>query len=431
MRATAPGGRHSVAAPEAIRHLFITQDYPPMGGGMARRHVELCRRLAPEGLTVSTVAPDAGDEAAAAAFDASEPYEIVRQPFPFRGAKTVFNQARWARWLVPRCTARSPGGGGPAAADIVHCGNIRPAGYPTWWAHHVTGVPYLVYVYGGDLLREQRKLRASAFKRWTARRIFEDSAGVVAISGWSASLATDVMRAAGVERPPPVLTNALGTDPAFFHPGRDTGTLRSRLGLGGGALLLTVARLVPHKGIDVALRAMAALAGEWPAIRYLIIGRGEDGPRLAAMAESLGLADRVVFAGGLTDAEIAEAYATATLYVGLSRVDSEINAEGFGIAFVEAAASGIPSVAGDSGGVRSAVRDGRTGIVVAPSDVPAVAAAIRSLLADPSRRAAMGTAGRADALSHFNWDRVTSDVRAFAVDAVAARHNAAAGPAAV
>src|SRR5665213_920193 len=211
VRATARGGRHSMSAPEAIRHLFITQDYPPMGGGMARRHVELCRRLAPAGITVSTVAAGAGDEAAAAAFDASEPYESVRQPVAFRGAKTVFNQARWARWLVPRCTSRSATGG-PPVADIVHCGNIRPAGYPTWWAHRVTGVPYLVYVYGGDLLREQRKVRASALKRWTARRIFEDSAGVVAISEWSASLATDVMRAAGVRRLPRILTNALGTD---------------------------------------------------------------------------------------------------------------------------------------------------------------------------------------------------------------------------
>src|ERR1700689_641255 len=93
-RAIAPGGRDSVDAAAAIRHLFITQDYPPMGGGMARRHVELCRRLAPDGVTVSTVAPDAGEEGAAAAFDAAEPYEIVRQSFPFRGAKPVFNQAR-------------------------------------------------------------------------------------------------------------------------------------------------------------------------------------------------------------------------------------------------------------------------------------------------------------------------------------------------
>ena len=401
-----------------------------MGGGMARRHVELCRRLAPDGVTVSTVAPDAGEEQAAAAFDAAEPYEIVRQPFPFRGAKTVFNQARWARWLVPRCAAR-PAMTAPPAADIVHCGNIRPAGYPVWWAHHVTGVPYLVYVYGGDLLREQRKLRASALsasalsasalKRWTARRIFEDSAGVVAISDWSATLAADVMRLAGVGRPPRILTNALGTDPAFFHPGRGTGAVRARFAVGDAPLMLTVARLVPHKGIDIALRAMAALTPEWPGLRYLVAGRGEDGPRLAALAEELRLTDRVIFAGTLSDAEIAEAYATATLYIGLSRVDAAINAEGFGIAFVEAASSGTPSVAGDSGGVRSAVADGRTGLVVSPTDVAAVTGAIRSLLSDPSRRQAMGAAGRAGALSHFNWDRVADEVRAFAAEAVSTR----------
>jgi phosphatidylinositol alpha-1,6-mannosyltransferase len=172
---------------------------------------------------------------------------------------------------------------------------------------------------------------------------------------------------------------------------------------------------------------MAALAGEWPVLRYLVIGRGEDAPRLSALAAELGLGDRVLFAGNLGDAEIAEAYATATLYIGLSRVDAGINAEGFGIAFVEAAASGIPSVAGDSGGVRSAVTDGRTGLVVPPSDVAAVAAAIRSLLADAPRRQVMGAAGRADALSHFNWDRVAREVRSFAADAVAARRDAA-GP---
>jgi phosphatidylinositol alpha-1,6-mannosyltransferase len=308
----------------------------------------------------------------------------------------------------------------------VHCGNIRPAGYPAWWAHHVTSVPYLVNVYGGDLLREQRKLRASALKRWTARRIFEDSAGVVAISDWSATLATDVMRLAGVGRMPRILTNVLGTDPAFFHPGRDTGALRDRFTIGDAPLLLTVSRLVPHKGIDIALRAMAALTPEWPELRYLVAGRGEDGPRLAALAEQLRLTDRVIFAGTLSDAEIAEAYATTTLYIGLSRVDAGINAEGFGIAFVEAASSGIPSVAGDSGGVRSAVADGRTGLVVPPADVSAVAAALRSLLSDPSRRRAMGAAGRAAALSHFNWDRVANEVRAFAAEAVAARRGAPA-----
>jgi len=399
-----------------------------MGGGMARRHVELARRLGSGGVTVSTVAADPARAADAVAFDRGETYEIVRQSFPFRGAKTVFNQARWARWLVPRTD-----GTRHDSVDIVHCGNVRPAGYPTWWAHRSTGVPYLVYVYGGDLLRERRKLASDAperwLKRWTARRIFEDSAGVVAISEWSAALCRDVMAQGGVANVPPVLVNPLGTNPEHFHPARNTGALRQRLGLGDAPLVVTVARLVPHKGIDVALAAVAALIRDYPRLRYLVVGDGEDAARLADRARALGISDRVVFAGTLSDADIAEAYATAQLYVGLSRVDSEINAEGFGIAFIEAAASGIPVVAGDSGGVRSAVRDGETGIVVDPRDASAAAAAIDQLLRDPERRDAMGRAGRRAAVEYFNWDRVARDVREFAAAAVAeARPQLASAP---
>src|SRR5579883_115465 len=417
-----PGDRDGV---RALRHLFITQDYPPLGGGMSRRHVELCRRLAAtpgDHVMVSTVAPDGARQREAGTFDTGEPYDIVRQPFTFRGAKTIGNQARWARWLAPRTAV-----GRPDHVDVIHCGNIRPAGYPSWWAHRVTGVPYLVYVYGGDLLREHRKIDRSPLKRWTARRIFEDSAGVVAISDWSGDVARDVMAQAGVRRPPTLLVNPLGTDPAFFHPGRDTGALRARLGLGDAPLLLTVARLTPHKGIDVGLAALAALREGWPSLRYLVIGTGEDLHRLEALADGLGVRDRVVFAGALADEAIAEAYATATVYVGLSRVDAGINAEGFGIAFVEAGASGTPSVAGDSGGVRSAVRDGETGVVVDPVDPAAAAAAIRTLLDDPARCAALGRAARDAVERYYNWGRVAREVRDFAADAVRAAARGAGG----
>jgi phosphatidylinositol alpha-1,6-mannosyltransferase len=386
---------------------------------MSRRHVELCRRFAPDDVIVSTVAADAGQEQAAAAFDAREPYPINRQPFTFSGARSIVSAARWAGWLTEQTAS-----GRPDRVDIVHCGNIRPAGYPSWWAQRRTSVPYLVYVYGGDLLRERAKLARGAIKRLTTRRIFEDSAGVVAISDWSAMLAREVMAAAGVVREPGVLINPLGTDPAFFRPTRDGAGFRARLGLGDGPVLLTVARLVPHKGIDIAIGALAALAPEWPTLRYVVIGTGDDGPRLETIARSLGVRDRVIFAGGLSDTEIADAYAGATVYVGLSRVDAAINAEGFGIAFVEAAASGTPSVAGDSGGVRSAVWDNETGLVVDPTDARAAAAAIRTLLADPARRAVMARAARQAVEQHFNWERVAADVRAFAAAVVVKRASA-------
>lgn len=402
-----------------VRHLFVTQDYPPDAGGMARRHVELCRRFAPEPVVVSTVAAADGGQ-----FDRGEPYVIERQPFPFAAAKRFVNQLSWSRALVERSRA---------GIDVIHLGNIRPCGYAVALATRRAGIPYLVYVNGGDLLRERQKAHAHPLKRWTARDILGRSAGVVANSAWTASLARAVMESVGVRRAVPVAAIDLGTDPVQFHPARASGRLRARLAIGDAPLLLSVARLVPHKGQDVAIRALAQLAARTAtgapaatstnrAPHLVLVGDGGDAGRLRTLAGTLGVGDRVHLTGLLTDEEIAEAYATADLYVGLSRVDSAINAEGFGISFVEAAASGTPSVAGDSGGVRSAVRDGETGLVVDASDVDAVAAALRALLADDERRARMGAAARRAVERHYNWDRVARETLDFTRHCLAPSH---------
>jgi phosphatidylinositol alpha-1,6-mannosyltransferase len=392
-----------------VKHLYVTQDYAPDLGGMARMHVELCRRFGDDDettMSVSTVAAPG-----AAAFDEQEAYRIIRQPFPFQGAKVFSNQIRWARWLTSR---RSPD------FDVIHCGNIRPVGYAVRWANRQLGVPYLVYVYGGDLLKERKKTARSLLKRRTARSILGHASGIVAISKWSADLARDVMNEVGIDTPPPIATVHLGTDPARFNPSRDTGALRRRWGVGDAPVILTVARVVPHKGQDMGIRAVAALRHDFPELRYIVVGEGPDEQRLRALAKELGVSDRVGFVGAMRDDELPEAYATSTIYLGASRVVSDIDAEGFGISFVEAAASGIPSVAGDSGGVRSAVRDGETGIVVPATDSDAITDAIRSLLLNPERRKKMGIAGRLAVETHYNWDRVARDVRDFTYAVVGA-----------
>ncbi len=390
-----------------MNHLFVTQDYAPDLGGMARRHVEFCRHFADQDNTIEVSTVDADG---AEAFDAGESYRINRQPFPFPKAKVFTNQFRWGRWI-----ARAN------HVDVIHCGNIRPCGYAVLLANRARAVPFLVYVNGGDLLREQVGITSSARKRLTARKIFGGASGIVATSAWVEGLTRDVMRDLGLKNPPPIGTLGLGTDPEFFNSSRDTGKLREKWGIGRDPLMLTVARVIPHKGQDIAIRALSLLKGEFPSLRYAIVGTGIDEPRLRALANELGVADRVIFAGALSDAEVAEAYATSTVYVGLSRVDVGINAEGFGISFLEAAASGIPIVAGDSGGVRSAVSDGENGIVVPPQDVNAAVDALRSLLSDKDRRAEMGAAGRRLVETRYNWDRVARETREFTRSVVGAR----------
>jgi len=386
-----------------VKHLFVTQDFTPDRGGMARRHVELCRRWPGDHMTVSTVRASNDDMRDVTRVDAAEPFAIERVPFTFREANRFTSQVHWAVRLLARV----------GKVDLLHCGNIRPVGYAVWWAARHAGLPYLIYVNGGDLLRERDKAR-SWLKRKVSKRIFSDAAGVVANSAWTASLASDVMRQVGVKTPPPVAAIDLGTDPAYFHPGRDIGALRAKLDLGDGPVVLTVARLVPHKGQDVGIRAIASLAREFPTLRYLLVGEGHDEERLRLLADDLNVTDRIIFAGVLSDEDVAEAYAMASVYLGLSRIDRGVNVEGFGISFVEAGASGTPSVAGDSGGVRAAVRDGVTGIVVTPDDVVAAADALRLLLGDPVRRKAMGDAARAAVVEYYNWDRVARETSDFA-----------------
>ncbi|HEY3747445.1 MAG TPA: glycosyltransferase family 4 protein [Gemmatimonadaceae bacterium] len=383
-----------------MRHLFITQDYAPDLGGMARRHVELCRRFGDATVTmdVSTVRADGAEE-----FDAGEPNRINRQPFYFSQAKLFTNQLRWTSWLLSNDQSN---------VRVIHCGNVRPVGYAVILANLFRRTPFLLYVNGSDLLREQRAL-SNARKRFAAKKIFGAASGIVATSAWVGRLAEELIRDLDIRDAPPIGAFDLGTDPIFFHPDRDTGALRARWGIGTDPLLVTVARLVPHKGQDVTLRAIAALTEEFPTLRYAIVGTGPDEGRLRALAAELKISDRTIFTGAVTDDEIAEAYATSTIYIGLSRVESVIFAEGFGISFLEAAASGVPSIAGDSGGVRSAVRDGISGIIVPPTDVRSVTDAIRDLLRNPEKRAAMGSSARSLVETHYNWDRVARDTRAF------------------
>lgn len=364
---------------------------------MARRYTELVREYG-EPMDVSTLAFAGCEQTSDFAGNT-----VYRQPFALAMSKRASSQASWARWLVRKSRG----------VDVIHCGEIRPVGYAVGWAHIRTRIPYVVYVNGGDLLREKEKTARSIVKRISGRYMLEHASGIVANSAWTASLTRDLFEQLSIDDPPPIAAIDLGTDPRQFHPSRDTGRLRARWGVGRAPLMITVARLVPHKGQDTGVEALARLHDEFPDLRYVLVGQGHDEKRLRELAVERGVADRVIFAGALTDDELSEAYATSTVYLGLSRLDRGIDVEGFGIAFVEAAASGIPSVAGDSGGVRSAVRSGETGWVVPPTDVTAVVERVATFLRSADTRAKFGHAGRRAVETHYNWDRVGRETRDF------------------
>jgi phosphatidylinositol alpha-1,6-mannosyltransferase len=381
------------------RSFLLTYDFPPMGGGIARLMAELTRHFPPGSLLVST-----GAMPGSAATDAGFENPIDRIAVPARRLRTLRGLLFWARRVTALAREHGP--------RFVWCGQMRPAAYPAKWLNERLGVPYGILVHGGDLLGLQHKIHQSRVKRSTAKSLLASAAVIVANSQWTRDLCHAVLGELGLDgHEGRVRIVPLGTDPAQFRPAPARGEIRRRYGLDGGRWLLTVARLVPHKGVDVTLHALAGLAESHPDLRYLVVGGGEHQAVLESLAAQLGLGDRVRFLTGVTDADLPAIYNVASLYVGVSR-QAGIDVEGFGISLLEASASGLAVVAGRSGGIPDAVRDGETGVLVDSQDPRAVATAITALLADPARTARLGEQGRRAVVEHFNWDRVVGDIDA-------------------
>ncbi len=377
--------------------LLLAYDFPPIGGGIARWMAELALRYPPGSLVVSTGSvPNAAD--------GRFPNPVDRIATPSTRLKTLQGLWAWRR--------RVRGLAAQHQAQFIWCGNLRPAGYVAARSRARDGIPYGVLLHGGDLLRIQDKFDHSLLRRRSARALLGNAAALVANSRWTGDLASRVLSALDLDPADRIRVVPLGSDPVAFHPGIDTAAVMARYRIRPSrARMLTVARLVPHKGIDVAIPVVGGLRDQFPDLSYLVVGRGPDRPRLEGLVDSLGLGDVVQFLDAVPDADLPAIYGLADLYLGLSR-PAGLEVEGFGIALTDASASGLPVVAGRGGGTDAAVVDGETGVLVDGEDVGGIAAVVAKLLGDPERRRAIGEAGRRWVERDRNWDRVVRDLQA-------------------
>ncbi|MFZ0910913.1 MAG: glycosyltransferase family 4 protein, partial [Candidatus Acidiferrales bacterium] len=222
------------------------------------------------------------------------------------------------------------------------------------------------------------------------------------------------IEAAGVE-PDRIAKIFPGADPVRFQPDLDCSELKRRLGLVDRPVLLTVARTVKanrYKGHDVVLRALSRVAREFPNVAYVVVGGGDDLAHLEQLAEECGVRNNVIFPGDVSDAELPLFYNACDVFVMCSREERSrrgLLVEGFGLSFLEASACGKPIVAGRSGGVPEAVRDGVTGLLVNPIDPEAVAEGIVKLLKERKMAQHLGANGRQWIQDEMNWERAAEE----------------------
>jgi phosphatidylinositol alpha-1,6-mannosyltransferase len=364
------------------RHLLVTNDFPPKVGGIQNYLWELWQRLDPATFVVLTASSDPD----AARFDAAQAERgvtIERVP-----GSILFFPTPAALARVRRCVDEH-------AIDLVLLDPALPLGL----LGPRLGVPYGVILHGAEVTVPGRVPGA----RSALAHVLRQASVVVSAGGYPAA---EGRRAAG-HITAPVIEIPPGVDATSIVPLKapERRAARQRLGLPArGPLVVSLSRLVPRKGMDVLIEAAGRLAPSYPDLVVAIGGDGRELDRLRRQAAASPVAVHVL--GRVSDDDRAALLGAADVFV----MDCRnrwlgLEQEGFGIVFLEAAAAGVPQIAGDSGGAAEAVVDGTTGLVVDdPGDPGALAGAIRVLLADPTLRRRMGKAGRARAQASFDYD---------------------------
>ncbi|WP_055470660.1 glycosyltransferase family 4 protein, partial [Streptomyces pathocidini] len=196
-----------------------------------------------------------------------------------------------------------------------------------------------------------------------------------------------------------------GVDEKAFHPASGGDAVRARLGLADRPVVVCVSRLVPRKGQDTLIRAMPRILAAVPDAVLLIVGGGPYRADLERLAAETGVADCVRFTGAVPWEELPAHYGAGDVFAMPCRTRrGGLDVEGLGIVYLEASATGLPVVAGDSGGAPDAVLDGETGWVVRGESAEDAADRIATLLKDPELRRRMGERGRAWVEDRWRWD---------------------------
>jgi phosphatidylinositol alpha-1,6-mannosyltransferase len=381
---------------DGLRLLMLTELFLPTKGGTAVSFDDDFRRLGGKEVHVITA-----DVPGAAEFDRDHPNSIHRlvlkrrewlKPESLVIYSKFFLSALWLT-VTRRITT-------------IYAGRVLPEGLVALVVARLTRRPVFIYAHGEELTGwgRGRKFQAMCFAMRNADGVLSNS-----------------------DNTRDTLINLIGVDPQRisliyptvdeerFRPGPRDDDLRGSIGVTGDKkLILSVGRLQRRKGFDNVIRSLPALLEKGLDVEYALIGIGEDLGHLQELARELGVTDRIHLLGHVSYEALPRWYNACDLFAMPNR-DIDGDSEGFGLVFLEAAASGRPAVAGKAGGTGSAVLEGVTGLRVDGENVAEIAQALERLLSDPEESARMGHAARQRVLADFVHKRRVDQLRELAM----------------
>ncbi|MFI7605057.1 glycosyltransferase family 4 protein [Micromonospora sp. NPDC049366] len=360
------------------RTLLITNDFPPRPGGI-QSFVHNLALHQPTGSVVVYASRWRGADK----FDADQPFEVVRD------RTTVLLP-------TPRVARRAARLARAYDCDTVWFGAAAPLGLLAAGLRRRAGIRRVVAQTHGHEIGWAALPGARAALRRIAR-------GVDVTTYLGEYTRTRLARA--VDGLTELRRLAPGVDVETYHPAVDGEPVRERLGLTGRPVVVCVSRLVPRKGQDMLIRALPEIRRRVPDAALLIVGGGPYRTALEKLARDTGVEPDVVFTGSVPHDDLPAHYAAGDVYAMPCRTRNRgLDVEGLGIVYLEASATGLPVVAGDSGGAPDAVREGETGYVVGGRDVAQLADRVSRLLADRDLARQFGAAGRAWVEREWRWE---------------------------
>ncbi|MER5542010.1 glycosyltransferase family 4 protein [Streptomyces sp. NPDC002589] len=374
--------------------LIVTNDFPPRPGGIQAFLHNMALRLDPGRLVVYASTWKRGREGteATAAFDAEQPFTVVRD--------------RTTMLLpTPQATRRAVGLLREHGCTSVWFGAAAPLGLMAPALRRAGAERLVATTHGHEAGWAQ--LPAA---RQLLRRIGESTDTITYLGEYTRSRIATALTPAAAARmaqlPP-------GVDEKTFHPGSGGEEVRARLGLTDRPVVVCVSRLVPRKGQDTLIRALPRILAAEPDTVLLIVGGGPYEQDLRRLARETGVEASVRFTGAVPWSELPAHYGAGDVFAMPCRTRrGGLDVEGLGIVYLEASATGLPVVAGDSGGAPDAVLDGETGWVVRGGDPAETAGRIVPLLADPELRRRMGERGRQWVEERWRWDLLAEKLKA-------------------
>jgi phosphatidyl-myo-inositol dimannoside synthase len=373
--------------------LIVTNDFPPRPGGIQAFLHSMALRLDPSRVVVyaSTFGRDAERAGETARFDAEQPFEVVRD----RSTMLL---------PTPRVTRRAVGLLREHGCESVWFGAAAPLGLMAPALRRAGARRLVATTHGNEAAWAQLPVA-----RQLLRRIGEGTDTLTYLGEYTRSRiarALTQQAAARMRQLPP------GVDEKTFHPGSGGDAVRAKLGLTECPVIVCVSRLVPRKGQDTLIRAMPRILADVPDAVLLIVGGGPYRGELEKLAASMDVAGSVRFTGAVPWDELPAHYGAGDVFAMPCRTRrGGLDVEGLGIVYLEASATGLPVVAGDSGGAPDAVLDGETGWIVRGGVPEEAADRITALLKDPGLRARMGERGREWVVERWRWDLLAERLR--------------------